>query len=819
MRRKWIALIFAAVILAAAMAPALVDGFALDEMLKTMIESEPAEVEAKEPDPTKAPTPVPTKEPTPVPTKEPTPVPTEAPTPVPTKEPTPVPTEALMSVMAEVPATVPTETPVPTQVPVSTETPVPTEVTVSTETPAPTEVPASVLAETPAPTETPAGTPDTSPETSEAPEESPVPTEEPTASPVPGELKAALTTSQRSVFANEQTIDVQLSVRGGAPEYSVSWQVSMGGSVVQENPGSLSQDGKASFSYLPGQFGTCTVKAVVSDGSGQRAEASVQMPVAVRETEHSSDWARSVRDAVLTGDWRQDLVRIAQTQIGYEESKRNFIIDEEGKQQGYTRYGAWYGASYSEWCGMFVSFCLKYAGIPERDFPREANCAAWKELLIRAGVYEDSERSYSPQPGDLIFFNWDGQNVPKHVGIVEKVENGRVYTIEGNSSKKVRRRDYSLNSGDIVGYADTTALMVRAGVLSTPEPTDEPTPEPTAEPTIEPTPTPTIEPTVEPTPVTATASTAAEPDPVQSGAIAYTTAANVTLRAEESSDSEWMGSLSKAGTRVTVIGVSADGEWYRVRYGVQTAYIRADLLALSDEAVESGALDAAQGARIGYTTGEGVNLRAEPSSDAAVRGSFRSAGVKIAIIGEVARGSSTWYEIQYGDRTAYINSKLVRLVEEPDPTEEPTPEPTEEPTPEPTEEPTPEPTEEPTPEPTEEPTLEPTEEPTPEPTEEPTPEPTKEPETVYYCNLETHEHGEACFDEDGAFICRLPEHTHDASCAIQPTLAPADSDSFVARAYAIRSGEPEVSDVPGESDAAEEPGESENLEGSDEPEY
>ena len=642
MRKKWIALILAAVILAAAMAPALVDGFALDETMETVIESEPATVEAKEPDPTKEPTPVPTEVPTPVPTKEPTPAPTKESTPAPTKEPTPVPTEV--------------PTPVPTEVPTKEPTPVPTEVP------------------TPAPTEAPAETPSALPEVSEVPEESPVPTAEPTASPVPGELKVALTTSQRSVFANEQTIDVQLSVRGGAPEYSVSWQVSMGGSVVQENPGSLSQDGKANFSYLPGKFGTCTVKAVVSDGSGQRAETSVQMPVAVREIEHSSDWARSVRDAVLTGDWRQDLVSIAQTQIGYKESKRNFIIDEEGKQQGYTRYGAWYGASYSEWCGMFVSFCLKYAGIPESDFPREANCAAWKELLIRAGVYEDSERSYSPQAGDLIFFNWDGQNVPKHVGIVEKVENGRVYTIEGNSSKKVRRRDYALNSGDIVGYADTTALMARAGVLPTPQPTEEPTLEPTAEPTIEPTPAPTIETTVEPTPVTATV---AEPDPVQSVAIAYTTAANVTLRAQESSDSEWMGSLSKAGTRVTVIGVSADGEWYRVRYGLQTAYIRADLLALSDEAAESGELDAAQGARIGYTTGEGVNLRAEPSSDAAVRGSFRSAGVEVVIIGEVTRGSSTWYEIQYGDRTAYINSKLVRLVEEPEPTEEPTPEPTE----------------------------------------------------------------------------------------------------------------------------------------------
>ena len=326
----------------------------------------------------------------------------------------------------------------------------------------PTEAPASEETETPAP---------------EMTEDSDTePTEEPT--PVPEALQAAMTAQQRSVFANEQAIDVLLVVQGGAEECAVEWQVLMDGKTVQTNSCSIGAERTAKYSYLPGSFGTCTVRAVVTDAAGQMAETSIQVPVAVREYEDSSIWAASVSGAGRTGDWRRDLVAVARTQIGYEESTRNFILDEDGNRQGYTRYGDWYGSNYTEWCGMFVSFCLRYAGIGSDSFPRAASCSRWKELLLHLDAYEDDENAYQPQPGDLVFFNWEGGNTPRHVGIVEKVEGGRVYTIEGNSAKQVRRRDYSLGSGDIVGYANTTALMRRAGVLDepTPPPVDEPVP-------------------------------------------------------------------------------------------------------------------------------------------------------------------------------------------------------------------------------------------------------------------------------------------------------------------------------------------------------
>ena len=79
------------------------------------------------------------------------------------------------------------------------------------------------------------------------------------------------------------------------------------------------------------------------------------------DLETAADWEATMSGVVLTGDYRADLLAIAETQLGYCESTRNFIIDEAGLVKGYTRYGQWYGIPYGDWCAMFVSFCLRYA--------------------------------------------------------------------------------------------------------------------------------------------------------------------------------------------------------------------------------------------------------------------------------------------------------------------------------------------------------------------------------------------------------------------------------------------------------------------------
>jgi len=200
----------------------------------------------------------------------------------------------------------------------------------------------------------------------------------------------------------------------------------------------------------------------VTDAAGATASDSVSISVAVYDREGPTTWANSVADVKLTGDWRTDLVNIAQSQLGYTESKRDFIYV-DGKKCGYTRYGHWYGSTYAEWCAMFVSFCLNYAEIPAAGFPREAGCEKWKNILTWKGTFMD-EDEYIPQPGDLIFFNWDEESDPDHVGIVEKFDGEHVYTIEGNAGKMVRRRTYAANDSQIMGYGNTTLMMEKYGL-------------------------------------------------------------------------------------------------------------------------------------------------------------------------------------------------------------------------------------------------------------------------------------------------------------------------------------------------------------------
>lgn len=69
------------------------------------------------------------------------------------------------------------------------------------------------------------------------------------------------------------------------------------------------------------------------------------------------------------------------------------------------------------------------------------------------------DRSAEPVPGMIIFFDWDnkGDSGPQdgqsdHTGIVEKVEDGIVYTVEGNSGDRVAQRQYSVGYYEILGY-------------------------------------------------------------------------------------------------------------------------------------------------------------------------------------------------------------------------------------------------------------------------------------------------------------------------------------------------------------------------------
>ena len=116
-------------------------------------------------------------------------------------------------------------------------------------------------------------------------------------------------------------------------------------------------------------------------------------------------------------------------------------------------YWSWYGfTNHVEWCACFVSWCADQCGYLDSGiYPKFSSCVFGMQWFQQRGLWLDG--SAEPIPGMLIFFDWATQDsVPDHVGIVEKVENGIVYTVEGNSRDMCRQKQYSLGSSVILGY-------------------------------------------------------------------------------------------------------------------------------------------------------------------------------------------------------------------------------------------------------------------------------------------------------------------------------------------------------------------------------
>ncbi len=128
---------------------------------------------------------------------------------------------------------------------------------------------------------------------------------------------------------------------------------------------------------------------------------------------------------------------------------------------GGEKYVAWYngatGARLSlkaAWCAIFVSWCARQAGIDLQRLPSFASCTAGRSTFRRMGIWQERSSGYVPQRGDLLLFDWDADPAwAEHVGIVTGVDEGYVYTVEGNSGNAVREKRYSRNSDRILGYA------------------------------------------------------------------------------------------------------------------------------------------------------------------------------------------------------------------------------------------------------------------------------------------------------------------------------------------------------------------------------
>ena len=256
-----------------------------------------------------------------------------------------------------------------------------------------------------------------------------------------------------------------------------------------------------------------------ADNSGSNTDADTEEDDSEKsddtaDVETASDWETTIPDLSDCETWAEKLLAVAGSQLGYHESILNFRVDNDGEHKGYTRYGEWYGNPYGDWCAMFVSFCLKYAGIDEEAIPQNANCSDWVKNLKEMEIYEDADL-YVPEAGDIVFFDQSDADRPNHVGIISEVTYGTktvirhitkdgsaiesgamnalkyineatsddasgdelrteevevpvaesIKVIEGNSSDQVQYVDYDLSNEKILGYISlTNAKNVYEGV-------------------------------------------------------------------------------------------------------------------------------------------------------------------------------------------------------------------------------------------------------------------------------------------------------------------------------------------------------------------
>ena len=139
----------------------------------------------------------------------------------------------------------------------------------------------------------------------------------------------------------------------------------------------------------------------------------------------------------FTSGGNQAIVEVALTQLGNE---------------GGQPYWSWYGfGGRVEWCACFTSWCADQCGYLESGIvPKFSLCSDGVNWFKGKGQWQD--KNYEPQAGDLIFFDWGSDGSIDHVGIVEKCENGTVYTVEGNSGDACKQQNYPVGSGSIYGY-------------------------------------------------------------------------------------------------------------------------------------------------------------------------------------------------------------------------------------------------------------------------------------------------------------------------------------------------------------------------------
>ena len=140
---------------------------------------------------------------------------------------------------------------------------------------------------------------------------------------------------------------------------------------------------------------------------------------------------------IFFGEGNQAIVEVARSQIGNE---------------GGLMYCEWYGYPYRvEWCAIFVSWCAEQCGfLASEALPKMEGVLPYIKWFRDRNQWQG--RDYEPMAGDLIFYDWEGDGMADHVGIVDRIEDGIVYSIEGNANDRCIENSHYLGTSPICGY-------------------------------------------------------------------------------------------------------------------------------------------------------------------------------------------------------------------------------------------------------------------------------------------------------------------------------------------------------------------------------
>lgn len=203
------------------------------------------------------------------------------------------------------------------------------------------------------------------------------------------------------------------------------------------------------------------------------AVAAVEPSYKVSDDYKDTKYYNNLLAYELTGDQVTDVIAIALSQLGYHEGNKDAEKDGLNKNgsKNFVEYNVLFGkldngegngTSYGyAWCAAFVNWCLRQARVDgELTGGMYVSCASWRNWFLYEGKahgasYHARTDSYTPVPGDLIFFKSltaTHSRPTDHIGIVLKCEGGTVYTIEGNGDNRVALHSYALSDAYIVGY-------------------------------------------------------------------------------------------------------------------------------------------------------------------------------------------------------------------------------------------------------------------------------------------------------------------------------------------------------------------------------